>query len=91
MLPILKLNPNLVLRHLLLGDDSVNGSKTQSTVTTESNTPDNTLRLDNLAQKTGVNYTIEDGEVILESKQLTLDIIKTNFHPISHSYYYRRH
>lgn len=55
-------------RLLLLGDDSVNGSKTQSTVTTESNTPDNTLRLDGLTQKAGVNYTIEDGEVVIESK-----------------------
>lgn len=50
------------------GDDSINGSKTQSTVTTESNTPDNTLRLDNIIQKAGVNYTIENGEVVLESK-----------------------
>lgn len=64
-------------RLLLLGDDSVNGSKTQSTVTTESNTPDNTLRLDSLAQKVGVNYTIEDGEVIIESK--------TNFTKRKHS------
>lgn len=29
------------------------------------------MRLDGLAQKTGVNYTIEDGEVIIESKQIT--------------------
>lgn len=61
-------------RLLLHGDDSVNGSKTQSTVTTESNTPDNTLRLDSLAQKVGVNYTIEDGEVIIESKLTSIII-----------------
>lgn len=50
-------------------DDSCNGSKTQSCTTTESNTPENTVRLDNLAQKSRQSYHMsENGEVITESK-----------------------
>lgn len=49
-------------------DDSVNGSKTQSAATTESNTPENTVRLDNMSHKVSHNYHIENNEVVLESK-----------------------
>jgi hypothetical protein len=47
-------------------DDSINGSKTQSATTTESNTPENTVRLDNMATKSSHNHRIENGEVVLE-------------------------
>lgn len=49
-------------------DDSVNGSKTQSAATTESNTPENTVRLDNMSHKQSHNYHIENNEVVLERK-----------------------
>lgn len=62
-------------------DDSCNGSKTQSATTTESNTPENTVRLDGMemAHKTIVqqqqqqqrhqSYSFaENGELILESE-----------------------
>lgn len=50
-------------------DDSINGSKTQSATTTESNTPENTIRMDAMgAKSSSVNYTIENNEVVLESK-----------------------
>jgi len=50
-------------------DDSINGSsKTQSAATTESNTPENTVRLENMQKHQ--NFTIENNEVILESKLL---------------------
>lgn len=51
-------------------DDSINGSKTQSTATTESNTPENTIRIENMGhhKSSSVNYTIENNEVVLESK-----------------------
>jgi hypothetical protein len=51
--------------------DSVNGSKTQSATTTESNTPENTIRMDAMGTKTSsINFTIENNEVVLESKLL---------------------
>lgn len=56
-------------------DDSCNGSKTQSATTTESNTPENTVRLDPLdaSQKLNsskkCNYSrAANGEIITESK-----------------------
>lgn len=50
-------------------DDSINGSsKTQSAATTESNTPENTVRLDNMSHKASHNYHIENNEVVLERK-----------------------
>lgn len=50
-------------------DDSVNGSKTQSATTTESNTPENTIRMDAMGVKSSaVSFTIENNEVVLESK-----------------------
>lgn len=51
-------------------DDSINGSKTQSTATTESNTPENTVRPDNIGQKATPIFYIENNEVVLESKFL---------------------
>lgn len=54
---------------LLDRDDSVNGSKTQSATTTESNTPENTVRLEGMGQKASAhNFHIENNEVVLESK-----------------------
>lgn len=63
-------------------EDSCNGSKTQSATTTESNTPENTVRLDAIdgsgnnnktkrimSQKRVDNYTFdENGELITEGK-----------------------
>ena len=46
----------------------MNGSKTQSATTTESNTPENTVRLDNMSHKQSHNYHIENNEVVLERK-----------------------
>lgn len=51
-------------------EDSCNGSKTQSAATTESNTPENTVRLENMAQKQQHSFHIENNEVVLESKSL---------------------
>lgn len=48
--------------------DSLNGSKTQSTATTESNTPDNTLRVEGLGQRAHHNFRIENNEVVLDSE-----------------------
>jgi CLIP-associating protein 1/2 len=54
---------------LLDRDDSINGSKTQSATTTESNTPENTVRLESMGQKASAqNFHIENNEVILESE-----------------------
>lgn len=54
-------------------DDSCNGSKTQSATTTESNTPENTVRLDNIPSNKSQNFHIGDnGELILDSKWLIL-------------------
>lgn len=74
-------------------EDSCNGSKTQSTATTESNTPENTIRLDSInsnnktvTQKRRPNVTFdENGELITEKGikegeilQLTLNINADN-------------
>lgn len=48
-------------------DDSVNGSKTQSAATTESNTPENTIRVEGMV-RASQNFTIDNNEVVLESK-----------------------
>lgn len=70
---------SFVLSHIycrLEKDDSCNGSKTQSATTTESNTPENTVRLDGIdmihknsaQQQRHHSYTIsETGELIVES------------------------
>ncbi|XP_055592278.1 CLIP-associating protein isoform X2 [Uranotaenia lowii] len=68
-------------------DDSCNGSKTQSATTTESNTPENTVRLDGIdiglhksvtQQQRHHSYTLtETGEVILESGIKENDIIRS--------------
>lgn len=42
-------------------EDSCNGSKTQSTATTESNTPDNTVRIDSQQTINEVNQRIASG------------------------------
>ncbi|XP_021695277.1 CLIP-associating protein isoform X2 [Aedes aegypti] len=66
-------------------DDSCNGSKTQSATTTESNTPENTVRLDSidLNQKPTIHsqrqhqYTLTDtGELIVEGGIKENDVIK---------------
>lgn len=58
-------------------DDSCNGSKTQSATTTESNTPENTVRLDgiDMNQKAAIHsqrqhqYTLTDtGELVVDGK-----------------------
>lgn len=73
-------------------EDSCNGSKTQSATTTESNTPENTVRLDAIdgginnnktkrimGQKRVDNYTFdENGELITESKCIFLFLIDYN-------------
>lgn len=53
---------------LLDREESINGSKTQSSATTESNTPENTVRLENMGQKVLPNFHIDNNEVVLESK-----------------------
>jgi CLIP-associating protein 1/2 len=58
-------------------DDSINGSKTQSQATTESNTPENTVRLENMGQK-AANYHIENNEVVLESKFSLVVVVPIN-------------
>lgn len=61
---------------LLDREESINGSKTQSSATTESNTPENTVRLENMGQKVLPNFHIENNEVVLESKlSCLLDLI----------------
>ncbi|XP_039448966.1 CLIP-associating protein isoform X7 [Culex pipiens pallens] len=66
-------------------DDSCNGSKTQSATTTESNTPENTVRLDGIdmihknsaQQQRHHSYTIsETGELIVENEVKENDIVK---------------
>uniref|UniRef100_A0AAG5DAP0 TOG domain-containing protein n=1 Tax=Anopheles atroparvus TaxID=41427 RepID=A0AAG5DAP0_ANOAO len=70
-------------------DDSCNGSKTQSATTTESNTPENTVRLDSmdLAHKTVAQQTqmlqrhqsysfTDNGELVLDKGVKEDDIIK---------------
>ncbi|XP_052861682.1 CLIP-associating protein [Anopheles cruzii] len=70
-------------------DDSCNGSKTQSATTTESNTPENTVRLDgmDLAHKTIAQQQqqqqqqprfnlAENGEVVLDKGVKENDVIK---------------
>lgn len=58
--------------------DSCNGSKTQSATTTESNTPENTVRLDGMdgmsriGQTKTHNFIIEDnGELLLTDSKST--------------------
>ncbi|XP_055625220.1 CLIP-associating protein isoform X2 [Toxorhynchites rutilus septentrionalis] len=80
------LAPNGLNGHLgLEKDDSCNGSKTQSATTTESNTPENTVRLDGIdighkslaQQQRHHSYTYMDtGELIVESGIKENDIIK---------------
>ncbi|XP_063699950.1 CLIP-associating protein isoform X2 [Culicoides brevitarsis] len=63
--------------------DSCNGSKTQSATTTESNTPENTVRMDGMdgtrQQPKKHNFTIGDnGELVLTDKNLKeSEIVKT--------------
>ena len=59
-------------------EDSCNGSKTQSSATTESNTPENTVRLDAIDSNATIktkhqhNHSFSDtGEFITESKLST--------------------
>lgn len=62
---------------LLEKDDSCNGSKTQSATTTESNTPENTVRLDNIPSNKNQNYHIaENGELILDKGIRESDVIR---------------
>lgn len=73
------------------GSDSCNGSKTQSTTTTESNTPENTVRLDAIdgdvnhkskrsaSQKSVDRFTIADNcEVITESELIVIYLCADN-------------
>ena len=46
----------------------MNGSKTQSAATTESNTPENTVRVEGMGQRVTHNFHIENDEVVLESE-----------------------
>jgi hypothetical protein len=63
------LNSTVFFFSLLEKDDSCNGSKTQSATTTESNTPENTVRLDNIPSNRNLNYHFaENGEMILDSE-----------------------
>lgn len=66
-------------------DDSCNGSKTQSATTTESNTPENTVRLDGIdmihksstQQQRHHSYTFsETGELIIENDVKENDVVK---------------
>uniref|UniRef100_A0A8D8J863 CLIP-associating protein n=1 Tax=Culex pipiens TaxID=7175 RepID=A0A8D8J863_CULPI len=66
-------------------DDSCNGSKTQSATTTESNTPENTVRLDGIdmihknsaQQQRHHSYTFsETGELIVENDVKENDVVK---------------
>lgn len=65
-------------------DDSCNGSKSQSATTTESNTPENTVRLDTIdanhktlpSQKYVANFSItESGELMFDGTKSWIDII----------------
>ncbi|CRL07696.1 CLUMA_CG020652, isoform B [Clunio marinus] len=57
-------------------DDSINGSKTQSSATTESNTPENTVKLENMGQKVAPIFTIDKNEIVLENGIRESEIIK---------------
>ncbi|XP_035911784.1 CLIP-associating protein isoform X8 [Anopheles stephensi] len=73
-------------------DDSCNGSKTQSATTTESNTPENTVRLDSMdlahktiaqqqqqmhSQSSRLSYSVaENGELVLDKGVKENDVIK---------------
>lgn len=66
-------------------DDSCNGSKTQSATTTESNTPENTVRLDGIdmihksstQQQRHHSYTFTDtGELVVENDIKENDVVK---------------
>lgn len=70
-------------------DDSTNGSKTQSSATTESNTPENTIRLENMGQKVNHSFTIENNEVVLESNLCCLIAMLEDF--INIFSFHRRH
>ncbi|XP_058466865.1 CLIP-associating protein isoform X2 [Malaya genurostris] len=68
-------------------DDSCNGSKTQSATTTESNTPENTVRIEGLdaglkassTQQRSHSYTVTNtGELIVESGIKENDVIKAS-------------
>ncbi|GAB0096245.1 CLIP-associating protein [Sergentomyia squamirostris] len=69
--------------HFMLGEkeDSCNGSKTQSTATTESNTPENTVRIDSgdyhvkPINQTQITFD-ENGEVVIEKTLRESDIVK---------------
>ncbi|XP_059614672.1 CLIP-associating protein isoform X2 [Phlebotomus argentipes] len=69
--------------HFSLGekDDSCNGSKTQSATTTESNTPENTVRIDTTdchdrsITKADITFD-ENGEIIIEKTLRESDIVK---------------
>uniref|UniRef100_A0A6B2EFM1 Putative microtubule associated-protein orbit n=1 Tax=Phlebotomus kandelakii TaxID=1109342 RepID=A0A6B2EFM1_9DIPT len=69
--------------HFSVGEkeDSCNGSKTQSATTTESNTPENTVRIDTTdchvrsISKADITYDV-NGEVIIEKTLRESDIVK---------------
>lgn len=67
-------------------DDSCNGSKSQSATTTESNTPENTVRLDTIdanhrtvpSQKYVANFAISpSGELIFDGDLKESEVVKT--------------
>lgn len=69
-------------------EDSCNGSKTQSATTTESNTPENTVRLDTIdanqkmhaSQRHMPNFNIAvNGELVFESKQIQYSMLNNFF------------
>ncbi|XP_037035812.1 CLIP-associating protein isoform X11 [Bradysia coprophila] len=73
--------------HMLMKkDDSCNGSKSQSATTTESNTPENTVRLDTIdanhktltSQKYVANFVVsQTGELIFDGDLEESEIVKT--------------
>ncbi|CAO1428288.1 unnamed protein product [Diamesa tonsa] len=75
---LLHVAPNGFNGHLgsLDKEDSCNGSKTQSAATTESNTPENTVRLENMAQKQQHSFHIENNEVVLEKGIRESEVIR---------------
>uniref|UniRef100_W4VRQ5 Putative microtubule associated-protein orbit n=1 Tax=Corethrella appendiculata TaxID=1370023 RepID=W4VRQ5_9DIPT len=83
-LPTNGLNGHLGIYNSFEKDDSCNGSKTQSATTTESNTPENTVRLDSIdinhkmsSQQRLQNYTFADnGEILLEKGIRESEIVK---------------
>lgn len=85
-------NSNGYNGHLLLSnadkDDSCNGSKTQSATTTESNTPENTVRMDNEINASRNTFTpkhsnnvtfLANGELVTECKCSPLGPCYSNF------------